>query len=243
MSDSGKVTTAFVLGAGLGKRLRPLTESWPKPLLPVWGRPMITYAFERLRGVGVRRLIVNTHHRPERYREVFPRGAWGGLPITFRHEPVLLDTGGGIRNIADLVGDETILVHNGDIVTDLPLEPLLEAHFRAGNEVTLAVRTSGGPLSVQLDGSGRIADIRGRLGGAGGPGHLFTGVYVVGPGFARRFQPGEIKSVIPVFLDMIREGAGLGGVVIDEGFWMDLGTVVVYESTNGAQPLGQWHGE
>lgn len=243
MSVPWKVTTAFVLGAGLGKRLRPLTETWPKPLLPVWGRPMITYAFERLRGAGVRRLIVNTHHRADRYEEVFPGSSWGGMPITFRHEPVLLDTGGGIRNIADLVGDETILVHNGDIVTDLPLGPLLETHFSARNEVTLALRRSGGPLSIELDGSGRVTDICGRLGCGGGPGHLFTGVYVVSPRFSRRFRRGEVMSVIPVFLDMIREGAGLGGVVIDEGFWMDLGTVAVYESTNAEPPRGKWHGE
>lgn len=243
MSVPGNVTTAFVLGAGLGKRLRPLTESWPKPLLPVWGRPMITYAFERLRGAGMRRLIVNTHHRADRYEEVFPAHEWGGLPITFRHEPVLLDTGGGIRNIADLVGDETILVHNGDIVTNLPLGLLLETHFRDGNEVTLALRSAGGPPSIQLDGSGRVTDICGRLGVGLGPAHLFTGVYVVSPKFSRRFRQGEIMSVIPVFLDMIREGAGLGGVIIDEGFWMDLGTVAVYESTNAAPPLGEWHGE
>lgn len=243
MSVSGKVTTAFVLGAGLGTRLRPLTDAWPKPLLPVWGRPMITYAFERLRGAGVSRLIVNTHHRPERYEEVFPRRKWGGLPIVFRHEPILLDTGGGIRNIADLVGEETILVHNGDIVTDLPFGPLLETHFREGNEVTLALRRSGGPLSIQLGDSGRVTDICGRLGGARGPAHLFTGVYVVGPDFQHRFQPGQIRSVIPAFLDMIREGVALGGVVIDEGFWMDLGTVAAYEATNAARPLGEWHGE
>ncbi|HPA17425.1 MAG TPA: nucleotidyltransferase family protein [Verrucomicrobiae bacterium] len=243
MSVSGKVTTAFVLGAGLGTRLRPLTESWPKPLLPLWGRPMLTYAFERLRGAGVRRLIVNTHHRAERYESVFPRHQWGGLPITFRHEPVLLDTGGGIRNIADLVGGETILVHNGDIVTDLPLGPLIETHFGNGNEVTLALRSSGGPLCVELDGSGRVTDICGRLGAKAGPAHLFAGVYVVGPPFYERFRPGEIMSVIPVFLDMIRKGARLGAVVIDDGFWMDLGTVAAYEAMNAAPPLGEWHGE
>ncbi|HQL25320.1 MAG TPA: sugar phosphate nucleotidyltransferase, partial [candidate division Zixibacteria bacterium] len=81
MSVHDKVTTAFVLGAGLGKRLRPLTEGWPKPLLPVWGRPMISYAFERLRAAGIGRFIVNTHHRADRYRDIFPDGRWGGVPI------------------------------------------------------------------------------------------------------------------------------------------------------------------
>lgn len=243
MSDSGKVTTAFVLGAGLGTRLRPLTESWPKPLLPVWGRPMISYAFERLRDAGIRRLIVNTHHRPERYGEVFPRGEWGGVPIVLQHEPVLLDTGGGIRNIEDLVRGETIVVHNGDIVTDLPIGPLVERHFREGNEVTLALRSEGGPLSVQLGEGGRVADICGRIGGARGPAYLFSGVYVVGADFIRRIPAGQVISVIPVFLDMIRQGARLGAAVLDDGFWMDLGTVAAYEATNAAPPRGKWYGE
>jgi len=243
VSVHDKVTTAFVLGAGLGKRLRPLTEGWPKPLLPVWGRPMISYAFERLRAAGIGRFIVNTHHRADRYRDIFPDGRWGGVPIIFRHEPILLDTGGGIRNIADLIGGETILVHNGDIVTDLPLDRLLETHFSQGNEVTLALRGSGGPLLVGLDGNGKVNDICGRLGAKTGLAYLFTGVYAVGPEFLGRFRPGEVMSVITVFLDMIRDGAKLGGVVIDEGFWIDLGTVAAYEAVNAGPILGEWHGE
>lgn len=244
MSVQDKVTTGFVLGAGLGKRLRPLTEDWPKPLLPVWGRPMITYAFERLRELGIKRFIVNTHHRPERFRETFPTAEWGGVPIILRNEPVLLDTGGGIRNIADLVGGETILVHNGDIVTDLPLGRLLDAHFSRGDEVTLALRSFGGPLLVEMGPDGKVRDICGRVGGAKtGLAYLFTGVYVVGPAFLRRFKPGEVMSVIPIFLEMIREGARLGGVVIDDGFWSDLGTVEAYGALNRGPVLGKWHGE
>ena len=84
-----QIKTAFILGAGLGTRLRPLTENTPKPLLPIGGKPIITYAMEHLRAIGVQRFIVNTHHCAEKYAEAFPKGNWQGIPITFRHEPIL----------------------------------------------------------------------------------------------------------------------------------------------------------
>ena len=95
MATLPPLRTAFVLGAGLGTRLRPLTNDWPKPLLPIGGRPTITYAFEQLKALGVERVIINTHHRAERYDEAFPDNTWEGLELVFRHEPVLLETGGG----------------------------------------------------------------------------------------------------------------------------------------------------
>ena len=121
--------TAFVLGAGLGTRLRPLTERLPKPLLEIGGRPIISYAMDHLRNVGVDRFIVNTHHCPEAYAERFFDKQWRGVPIIFRHEPVLLDTAGGLKNIEDLLEeDETIFCYNVDVVTDLPLHQLRQAH-------------------------------------------------------------------------------------------------------------------
>ena len=90
------VKTAFILGAGLGARLRPLTDTTPKPLLPVGGRPIITYAMEHLLTVGVERFIVNTHHLADLYLQVFPDGKWRGTPVIFRYEPNLLDTAGGL---------------------------------------------------------------------------------------------------------------------------------------------------
>src|SRR5512136_1734000 len=124
MTTTGQIKTAFILGAGLGTRLRPLTEDTPKPLLPIGGRPIITYAMEHLKAVGVQRFIINTHHCAGRYAEVFPEGSWRGIPITFRHEPILLDTAGGIKNIEDLIAaGDRIIVYNGDIISSLPLAP------------------------------------------------------------------------------------------------------------------------
>ena len=122
------MTKAFVLGAGLGTRLRPLTDALPKPLIPVFHRPLIQYALDHCLAAGIREFAINTHHLPEKWPEYFPDGTYRGAPVTFFHEPELLETGGGIKNIASWIGDDPVLVYNGDILTDLDLPRLLETH-------------------------------------------------------------------------------------------------------------------
>jgi len=223
--------TAFILGAGLGTRLRPLTDECPKPLLPVGGRPIITYAMDHLLGVGVDRFVVNTHHRPEAYGTAFPDGSWRGVPITFRHEPVLLDTGGGLKNIEDLLtDDETLLCYNGDIITDLPLRPLLDAHGQDRAEATLVLRSRGPLLNVDIRETGEICDLRHTLGQKGVRRCLFTGIYAVRTSFLRHLEPGRIESVIDVFLRrIVAEPGSIRGVLVDEGEWHDIGSVETYE--------------
>ena len=223
------ITQAFVLGAGLGTRLRPMTDDLPKPLVPIFQKPLITFAFDHLIDVGITKLFVNTHHMPERFAELFPEKTYRNVPIDFRHEPILLETAGGIANIADSLGNEPFLVHNGDVLTDLPLQPLIEEHLRAKNMVTLALRSGGGPRDIALDAtSDCIADIRNQL-GTGLPNEfVFTGVYVIDPKFLSWLEKGVKRSVIPIFLELIRAGERLGGIVIDDAHWWDVGTRAAY---------------
>jgi mannose-1-phosphate guanylyltransferase/mannose-1-phosphate guanylyltransferase/phosphomannomutase len=215
---------AFVLGAGLGTRLRPLTDQLPKPLIPFFNRPLITRAFDHLLGAGVQEFIVNTHHLPECYTAAFPQNEYRGARITFRHEPVLLETAGGIANIADLVGDGPFVVFNGDVLTDLPLAALLRVHEQAGNLVTLVLRSDGPARHVAFDaGRGLVTDIRGKLGSGNLGTHQFTGIYAVSPAFLQHLTPGKIESVVHPWLAAIRKGERIGGVVVDEGRWWDLG--------------------
>jgi len=232
--QKSSIRTSFILGAGLGTRLRPLTADCPKPLLPVGGRPLITHAMDHLISVGIERFIVNTHHFAEAYNKAFPDRQWRGFPITFRYEPVLLDTAGGIKNIEDLLhGDETILVYNGDIFTDLPLANLINAYNTNRKEATLALRSSGSPLNVNLNARGEICDLRHRLGDSGVKSCLFTGIYIVEKTFLRRLSAGRKESVVPVFIDMIREQPGsVAGIIIDEGRWFDIGSSADYERIN-----------
>ncbi len=228
------MSTAFILGAGLGTRLRPLTESTPKPLLKIGGRPIITFAMEHLRAVGIERFIINTHHRAEKYAQVFPDGHWQGIPITFRHEPVLLDTAGGIKNIEDLIAeDERIIVYNGDIVTNLPLEPLLEKHFELQTIVTLALRPTGPLMNVNIDKDGLVCDLRHILKNQGIKSCQFAGIYVVEKSFLKQLTAGKIESIVLPLVEIIRENPrSVGGVVIDEGQWYDVGTIEEYEKLN-----------
>lgn len=228
------ITTAFILGAGLGTRLRPLTDHMPKPLLPIGGRAMITYAMEHLKKIGVRRFIVNTHHCAVKYAEAFPEGHWQGIPITFRHEQVLLDTAGGIKNIEDLLEeDERLLVYNGDIITNLPLEPLIKRHFELKIEATLALRSSGPLLNVHIDSAGFICDMRNLLQHPGVQSCLFAGIYIVEKAFLRRMTAGKIESIVMPLVKCIKQDPrSVAGVVIDDGFWYDLGTIDEYNSLN-----------
>jgi NDP-sugar pyrophosphorylase family protein len=199
----------------------------PKPLLPVCNEPLITRAFAHLRDAGVSRFVVNTHWQAQAYGEAFPGGSWEGHPVAFSHEfPEVLETAGGLKHAQDLLpAGEPFWVYNGDILSTLPLQEAWEAHRRAENEVTLVLRSKDGPLQVSLDpGSGRILDLGCRLQPSLPAGFLFTGIYLVEPAFLERVPAGEKLSVVPVFLDMIRQGARLGGVVVDGGEWWDLGT-------------------
>lgn len=218
--------TAFVLGAGLGTRLRPLTNRRPKPLIPLGNRPLITWAFDHLISSGVRRFVVNTHWRAERYAELFPDGNWRGCPIHFIEEtPEVLETGGGIWNARELLGGGPFIVYNGDILSDVPLARAIEHHRSARNEVTLILRSSGENRNVTFDeSSGGILDLRRQLRPELEPHFLFTGIYLVEPQFIARIPAAQKISVVPVFHDMIQAGAKLGGIVLDEGDWRDLGT-------------------
>lgn len=222
--------TAFVLGAGLGTRLRPLTDRLPKPLVTVAHEPILARAFRHLsHGLGCDRFVVNTHHLAGEYPRAFPGGKWEGRGVEFRHEPVLLDTGGGLTNARDLFPPgETIALYNGDILCDAPLAPLAEAHRRAGADATLLLRSSGTLRNVVCavggEGAGPVLDLR-DLRGAAGPRFQFAGIALIGPGFLDFLPPpGGIFSLIPELARAIDAGLGIRGVVVDEGVWSDLGT-------------------
>jgi len=183
-----------------------------------------------LRAVGVKRLIVNTHHYAEKYAEAFPDNNYKGIPITFRHEPVLLDTAGGIKNIEDLIAeDERIIVYNGDIITNMPIELLIRKHFELKTSVTLALRSTGPLVNVNVDKEGFVCDMRHILKNNGVKSCLFAGIYIVEKSFLKRLTMGKIESIVLPLVEMIKENPhSVGAVIIDDGRWYDVGTVEEY---------------
>ncbi|MCX6866844.1 MAG: sugar phosphate nucleotidyltransferase [Verrucomicrobia bacterium] len=231
---------AFILGAGLGTRLRPLTGHLPKPLVPLYHRALAAWAMTSCVRAGIRRFAINTHHLADAWsafgsplatEQPTVTGAngqpavlrnWEGNEVALFHEPILLETGGGLKNIAAWIGGEPLLVHNGDIFSTLPLAKLIAAHKASGLPVTLALRSEGHAKHIALDAArSRVTDIRRGLDRADGS-HVFSGIYCVNPDFLELLPAGEIVSVIPAFLTLAQQNQ-LGAVVLDEGAWLDLG--------------------
>ena len=228
---------AFVLGAGLGTRLRPLTDDLPKPLVPIFQKPLITFALDHLAAAGVKSFVINTHHLPEQFETLFAEGRYRQLPVRLVHEPVLLETGGGIKNAQPFLGAQPFLVYSGDVLTDIALGPLIEEHFRSGNDVTLALRETGLATQVAFRG-GRVLDIGQRHGHRG---HLdYANVSVWNPQAFARFSLGEIISFIPVLAKWIGEGGKIGGVVLNEGGWFNLGSPTQYLEVHRAIMERPW---
>lgn len=211
---------AFLLGAGLGTRLKPLTDTLPKPLIPVENRPLITHAMDHLIDAGITDIAINTHHLPETWEEAFPTGQYRDASLSFFYEPILLETGGGIKNIADWIGRDPFLIYNGDILTDLPIDKLMTGHMMSNNVATLAVRSDGPAKRITVEGR-KIIDIRSEVAGLPGT-HQFTGIYCADAEILDLIPANEKIAIIPALQELVRRGE-IGAYEVKQCEWLDLG--------------------
>jgi len=228
---------AVVLCAGLGTRLRPLTNSWPKPAIPVLGQPLLRYSLAMLRSIGVQWAGINTHHLPKVMQAVASfECRRAGIQVELSHEPIIQGTGGGIRGFRRWLSDAPFLVLNGDVLFSLPLAALLQAHRDSGALATMALMsmpTGKGYAAVETDASGRIWRIAGR--GTSPTGSLqswhFTGIHVLSPNiFDFMSKTGAEDINREVYLRVIEKGGLLRGHQVN-GYWSDLGTAARYLRT------------
>jgi len=232
------VTQAFVLGAGLGTRLRPLTEDVPKPLIPIFQKPLITFALDHLIESGVERFIINTHRLPESFEHVFPENRYARHSVKLVNELVLLDTGGGLKNVQSLLGTQPFIVYSGDILTDVDLEPLIEEHFRLLNDVTLGLRRDTGLGAGVVARNGRIVAISNESNPTDN--FDYANVSVWNPEIFRRIPSNQKVSFIPIIAEWIRQSGRIGGVVLDDGKWFNIGSRIEYLEVHRAILRERW---
>ncbi len=212
--------SAFVLAAGLGTRLRPLTDELPKPLMPVGDRPALQHALDAIVRAGVERMAINTHHLAVElawFARTQPRA------LELIHEPEILGTAGGLANAALVLGPGPVLVWNADMLApDLDVAEVLAAHAERRALATWVVAPRElGKGTVGLDESGAIVRLRGRSFGAEARGGDFLGVQVVGEELRHRL-PREGCLVGDVALPALAAGGRIA-TVEHEGVWHDIG--------------------
>jgi mannose-1-phosphate guanylyltransferase len=217
-----EITQAFVLAAGLGTRLRPLTEELPKPLIPIFQKPLVTFALDHLIDVGVNRFVINTHRHPELFQNFFAAREYAGFPTTLVHEPDLLETGGGIKNVEGILGKEPFIVYSGDILTNVNLQPLIDEHFRRGNDVTLGLRRNTGLGAGVVMRDSRIVEISKES----NPEENFdyANISIWNQEIFARIPASRKISFIPILIDWINQGGRIGGIALDDGNWFNIGS-------------------
>lgn len=224
---------AMILAAGLGTRLRPLTDTVPKPLLRVGGLPLLERIARRLVSAGADRLIINTHPHPDQIMQHVRSCDDFGVEVVFSHEPERpLDTGGGLWHARQhFRGSAPFFLHNGDILTDAPLEALYAAHARDGALATLAVRAASEQRYLIFDDDGLVG-FSPRGGGAGrmvrqvsGEAERwdFAGIHVIEPRIFDADVDRDTFSIIDLYLRLSKEGALVRPFPFD-GVWLDIGT-------------------
>jgi mannose-1-phosphate guanylyltransferase len=219
----------MILAAGLGTRLRPLTDELPKPLVPVGDRPAIAHVAARLAEAGLPSAVLNTHH----LAAAFMPEALAAVPIRLRivHEPEVLGTGGGIANAAPLLDEGDIVAWNADILAEVDVAALLAVHRASGAAATMVVAPrEPGEGTVGLDARGRVVRLRGERFGEEVASGDFLGVQVLGPAI-RALLPRPGCLVDDGYRPALRRGAAVGTFLVTAP-WDDIGTIASYLAAN-----------
>ena len=227
---------AMILAAGLGTRLRPLTDDRPKALVEVAGRPMLEWVICRLAGHGFTDIIINAHHFAEQIEDFVARYEEPGVSLTVSVEEEILDTGGGVRKAAWFFDrEEPFLVHNVDVLTDLDLSGFMQVHQTSDAVVTVAVKERKSSRHLLFDKSGRLwgwkSDVTGATLLPPRPSRdplfpvPFMGVYAMSPAVLgwMEEETGPF-SIIEVFMEIVAGDSVIQAYRADDARWADLGS-------------------
>jgi NDP-sugar pyrophosphorylase family protein len=222
---------AMVLAAGLGERMRPLTDHLPKPLLPIANRPVMTYILEHLSRHGFTEVIANLHYRGEEIAACFGDGSCCGVSLTYTHEEKLWGIAGGVRRCREFFGDETFLVIGADDLTDMDLTALVREHRRAGAIASIGlveVQETSQFGIVVTDGEGRILRFVEKPKTDPPSNTANTQIYLFEPAVFEFIPPDAVydfgKHAFPA---MVAAGAPFYGFRLP-GYWRDIGSISDY---------------
>lgn len=219
----------MILAAGLGTRLKPLTDSTPKALVPIVNKPIINRTIDYLKSYGVRRIVVNAHHHSKRIVDYLNNGGPFGIEIDVRVEPEILGTGGGIGNTKDFWDNEPFIVINADILTDIHLNKAYERHRSSGGLATLILHDHEPFNQVLIDNRGCITDI----GTQKNPSRLaFTGIHVVEPELLSYIPESGFSDIMDCYRRLIRSGKRISAYITEGHYWRDIGNIGSYIQAN-----------
>jgi NDP-sugar pyrophosphorylase family protein/aminoglycoside/choline kinase family phosphotransferase len=225
---------AFLLAAGLGTRMRPLTDAMPKPALPLWGKPLITHILDMMADWGVRDVLINLHHQPSELLALLRdyANASRRMRICLSFEPDVLGTGGAIRRAAWFLDDKPFWLINTDIAADVRPEPFIRAWNRSEPIAALWLTQEAGPRTVEMTG-GAIRTFRSTSPGSAYT-YTFCGLHLVHPGILQHIPDEPVASIIGAYDHAMQDGHRVTGVTVAKSFWRDLGTPAHYLETHGA---------
>jgi mannose-1-phosphate guanylyltransferase len=223
---------AFVLAAGLGSRLRPLTNHIPKPLIPILNIPSLFYTLCLLKQAGIREIICNIHSHADVIKNFITASDLPGLDISFSEEPVILGTGGGLKKCEHLLGSDEFLLVNSDIVTDINFTALLQHHKKSGLPGTLTLYETPEASSIGYIGveGGLVKDFNNRRHTGLISSFIYTGTAVLSPDIFR-FMKAEFSGIVDTGYTGLIDNGGLG-YYQHTGVWMDIGTLKSYWHAN-----------
>ena len=226
---------AMILAAGLGTRLRPLTDDRPKALVELAGRTLLDITLSRLRSFGVREVIINVHHRAEMIVEYLKKNDNFGMGIEVSREEILLDTGGGLKKAAYFFlrdpAEQPFIVHNVDVISTIDLGRMVQFHTESQALATLAVQDREASRYLLFDQEHRLCGRRAARDSkpelVGSPEKVqelaFSGIHVISPPFLTMLIEEVVFSVIDCYLRLASQAEKIVGFRADEYYWRDLG--------------------
>ncbi len=220
---------AFILCAGYGKRLQPLTKRWPKPLIPVLNLPSICYSLFLIKEAGIEEVVCNLHYRAGEIIQFFKENDFFGLNVSFSIEEELLGTGGGLKRCEELLSGEEFVLINSDIITNVNLTDLIESHRSSATLLVYRSKRASEIGRVGIVGS-RVVDFENMLGSERFSDFVYTGVAVVEPSIFRYLKSSYSSIVDTGFTGLIKNHSI--GFFEHRGFWMDIGSIDRYWNAN-----------